>query len=146
MKGSSESQGGGRREADELTADASLSRELEDIELQLLRESVDRVVRENLSEQVIAEHRASPIAWHSLSLDAVLNAMRLAGGRIVPRYVLTYTPTLGAFQVGRVPIGKDPSAMVVADGGHATVEAAEHDVFLRRLRDLGFADASGAEA
>ncbi|MGX6449941.1 hypothetical protein ACVU7I_18040, partial [Patulibacter sp. S7RM1-6] len=85
----------------------------------------------------LAEHRERPWGPHSPGLVEVLDFVRRNPDPERPRYLVLDLG--GAFAVGRR--GPTPGAPPdrVDAVTHPTREAAEHAVFLRRLRDYGVA-------
>lgn len=100
------------------------------------QEILARRVRGLVDAALVAEHRERPFGPHSPRLIEVLDFVRRNPDPERPRYlVLDLGP--GVFAVGiRAPErGSEP--LLDGEDRYPTRAAAEHAVFLRRLRDYG---------
>jgi hypothetical protein len=105
-------------------------------------QDVDRYIFENhvrprITPEVIAEHAENTIgSGHSPDLEVVLRYLRRIPTKSIPRYVIVETEPNVEFTIalhGRVRA----EPLIYTDETFPSIVAAQHAIFLKRLRDLG---------
>ena len=107
------------------------------------RQFFDKKQREYLRtvicDEIIEEHRKSPLGQHTEPLERLLLYFRHAPQR--DKYVIKRDCTSGKFRIARLSGDRDAPLSVVSDEEYAAAEAAYHEIFLRRVRELLESDA-----
>jgi branched-chain amino acid transport system permease protein len=93
-------------------------------------------VRPRITPELVEEHRASPIGFHSLELERVLVYMRRQPQ--VGKFVIVCTRPDTEWAIGELSGVRGIGPKIVDDERFASLPSAEHGVFLRRLKALGF--------
>jgi hypothetical protein len=94
-------------------------------------------VRPTITAETIAEHRANPFgAGHSPALEILLRYLRRNPVPGKPRYVLLETTPYQEWVIALHPGGK-AAPITATDARFTSQAAAQHAIFLARLRDLG---------
>lgn len=94
--------------------------------------------RELISPELVEEHRQRPIGQHGDQLARLLTHLRTIPG--VSRLVILAMPD-GSLALGGVDRERGRSPVPVDERRFATIDEAEHAVFLARLEGIGDDDA-----
>jgi branched-chain amino acid transport system permease protein len=105
---------------------------------EIARDRFERALRRHtlglVTDALVAEHAARPLGPHSDDLARVLTPMRRAP--VEGKYVVIAVERDRAWRVGRIS-RQDKSAPVALEGdSYDSYQAAMHEVFLRRLKEL----------
>ncbi|RST77304.1 inner-membrane translocator [Siminovitchia acidinfaciens] len=105
----------------------------------------DKFILENnikplVTEELIEEHRRTPVGKHSAHLLKVLNYLRRHHEEIEGKYLIINLEPHKKWCLGRHPGGRGVQYEVFDDETFDSREAAEHALFLRRLRKFGLVD------
>ena len=96
-------------------------------------------MRNLLSDALIAEHEARPLGPHSDDLQRVMNYFRQQPQP--GKYILVAVQPWAEYRIGVLSGARGEVAKVLDDERFTSEEAGLHGIFLRRVRDLGTADA-----
>jgi hypothetical protein len=96
-------------------------------------------VRELLTPELIAEHESAPLGPHSDALQRVLNYFRQQPQP--GKYILVAVKPWEEYRIAVLSGRRGELHKVLDDERFASEEAGLHGIFLRRVRDLGEADA-----
>ena len=104
------------------------------------REIFRRTVKPCVTPEVIAEHRGNPFGpGHSPELEVVLRYLRRDPVRSKPRYVLVAAQPEKEYRIA-LSTRERGVPLTVTDESFASSDAAQHAIFVKRLRDLDDAD------
>lgn len=103
-----------------------------------LAESIilERQIRPLVTPEIIREHRERPIGHHSDELERVLLHLRAHHLTMKNKYILVCTVPHEEWRIAELT-GRRNEPPVLLDEAFNDRDAAEHGVFLRRLRDSG---------
>ena len=87
--------------------------------------------------EIIAEHKANPIGFHSEQLERVLFWMRKNALAMTSKYVIVCTKPHEEWCLGKVSGIRGVPPEVLKDQCFSSRLEAEHGVFLARLKDCG---------
>jgi branched-chain amino acid transport system permease protein len=93
-----------------------------------------------IDDDLVAEHEANPIGQHSDDLQRVLHYFRRQPNE--GKYVVVETERSEEWAIGELS-GKRTEAPEILDDRFSSVEAAEHEIFRRRVEE--FRETFGAE-
>jgi hypothetical protein len=96
-------------------------------------------VRGLLTPELIAEHEANPLGPHSDSLQRVLNYFRQQPQP--GKYILVAVKPWEEYRIAALSGRRGELHKVLEDERFESEDAGLHGIFLRRVRDLGEADA-----
>jgi len=95
-------------------------------------------IRPLITPSLIQEHAEDPLGRHTPALDMLLSFLRSDPMRGKPQYVIMCTVPATEWVIGEHPRRRGEIILSAVDSErYASVDAAEHAIFLRRLRDLG---------
>jgi hypothetical protein len=115
--------------SDPLTKIADATRDVE-------RYIFERTVKPKITPEIIAEHKARPIGGsHSADLETVLRYLRRIPTKHKPRYVIIETKPGEEFALA-LHSRVRAAPLVLTGQRFATIEEAQHAIFLNRLREL----------
>ncbi|GCL70369.1 hypothetical protein PN4B1_02690 [Paenibacillus naphthalenovorans] len=90
-----------------------------------------------ITKELIEEHRLNPIGKHSEQLDVVLNFFRRHHEQLEGKYVIVCTKPHEEWCIGEHPAVRGERPQLFEDEKFDSREAAEHGLFLKRLRHFG---------
>lgn len=98
----------------------------------------DKTVRDHLkplvTDELIAEHRRNPAGPHGDALERLLNYFRRAA--VSDKYAILTIRPFAEYRIVALSGRRGVPPRVVDDQTHATPDAAQHAVFLKRVHDL----------
>jgi branched-chain amino acid transport system permease protein len=93
-----------------------------------------KALRATIDDDLLAEHQAKPLGQHSDRLERVLNYFRRAPQ--AKKYVVMCTLTWTEWRIGVLSGVRGVPPTLLDDERFDSELAAQHGVFLRRVRDL----------
>jgi branched-chain amino acid transport system permease protein len=93
-----------------------------------------QALKATINEDLLSEHQARPLGQHSDRLERVLNYFRRAPQ--AHKYVIVCTKTWAEWRIGVLSGVRDVPPTILDDERFESEGAAQHSVFLRRVRDL----------
>jgi branched-chain amino acid transport system permease protein len=105
---------------------------------ELFRKKQREYLRSVIDEELIEEHRRSPRGQHSEPLERLLIYFRTAPQK--NKYVIKRDSSSGRYRVAQLTGERDEPVREVNPLGFASSDEVQHEIFLRRVRDLLNAD------
>jgi branched-chain amino acid transport system permease protein len=101
---------------------------------QLFRKKQREYLRTVISEEIIEEHRRSPLGRHSEPLERLLHYLRSAPQR--GKYVVKKDEKSRKFQIAQLSGERATPLREVSEAKYDTALEAYHEIFLRRVREV----------
>jgi branched-chain amino acid transport system permease protein len=101
---------------------------------QLFRKKQREYLRTVICDEIIEEHRKSPLGRHSEPLERLLLYFRYAPQR--GKYVVKRNEKSRKFQIAQLSGERDAPLREVSDAEYGTAEEVYHEIFLRRVHEL----------
>ncbi len=105
----------------------------QDLDKQILGE----YVKPRITKAIIEEHKRKPIGKHSDELERVLIYLRKHHGQMKGKYIIVCTKSHKEWRMGELSGIRGVPPKIYRNEKFNSREAAEHGIFLRRLKDLG---------
>lgn len=96
----------------------------------------ERQIKPRVTAAIVQEHAARPIGHHSDDLERVLLYLRSHHLTMKDKYILVCTKPHEEWRIAMLT-GRRNEPPVLTEEAFGDRDAAEHGVFLRRLRDAG---------
>lgn len=106
---------------------------IKDLDKQILTD----YVKPRVTEEIVKEHKQKPIGKHSDELERVLIYLRKHHGQMKGKYIIVCTKPHKEWCVGELSGVRGVPPKIYRNERFNSREAAEHGVFIKRLKDLG---------
>ncbi|MGG1661298.1 hypothetical protein [Brevibacillus sp. NRS-1366] len=97
----------------------------------------ETTIKPLITKELVAEHRVKPIGKHSENLGLVLRYFRRHHEQLEGKYVVVCTKPEKEWHLGEYPDDRGKRPTIFWDESFDSIEAAEHGLFLKRLRKYG---------
>ncbi|MCP1358015.1 hypothetical protein [Aneurinibacillus migulanus] len=97
----------------------------------------ETVIKPLITKELIEEHRMNPIGKHSENLGLVLRYFRRHHEQLEGKDVIICTKPEEEWHLGEYPDERGKRPTIFLDESFGSVEAAEHGLFLKRLKKYG---------
>lgn len=113
----------------------------QEFEQKMLKEKLQLLV----TREIIEEHKLNPIGKHSDQLEKLLFYLRKYHPSVClnqqkGRYVIICTKPHQEWCIGELSDVRGVPPKLLTDESFTSRQEAEHDVFIRRLKDIGFVE------
>ncbi|GAB7387634.1 hypothetical protein BSNK01_14710 [Bacillaceae bacterium] len=101
---------------------------------------LENKIKPLITKELIEEHRKNPIGKHSRELDVVLNYLRRNHEEMEGKYLIICTEPHKKWCLGQHPGARGVPYKIFMDECYDSREAAEHALFIKRLKKYGLWD------
>ena len=108
-----------------------------DVYMDIDRRIFEETIRPLITKEIIEEHRANPIGKHSEELGLVLRYFRRHHEDVAGKDVVVCTTPEKQWHLGEYPAERGKRPTIFWNECFDSIEAAEHALFLKRLRKYG---------
>jgi branched-chain amino acid transport system permease protein len=124
-----------------ISSNLDLNMQAEDrdtVYLELFRKKQRQYLRSVIDDALIEEHRRAPRGQHREPLERLLIYFRTAPQK--NKYVIKRDAHSGKYRVAQLTGERDEPIREVSPTGFDSLDEVQHEIFLRRVRDLWEAD------